>query len=679
MKKIFTKIILIVMLVSGCLAVSDLPARSAALNVDSPKLANIFFRWDITEAEAKTLAQWDVLLIDMEVQHYSPNSLRLLKKYNPKIKLLAYLASQEVRGDSSNLPGTLRKKFIDGIPNEWWLRDKDGNKVYWWPGNPILNVTDNCPTVDGKKYYDYIPWFVKNEILSTGLWDGVFYDNVWMGIDFLESFNIDLNRDGKAETKVEQTAAWRAGMSTLLSNSRQLFGSDVTIVGNGGEGYYKYINGSLYEHFPYQGWAYTMNRYRTIVKDGYSPTIGILNSNVNNTQKRSDYQKMRYGLASALLSDGFYSFDNGDQTHTEMWWYDEYDVYLGKPIGEPLNILTNSQKLTDGVWRRDFEKGVVLVNSTKKEYTIDLRAEYSKLKGKQDTVINDGSFVNQVTLKGEDGLILLKNTSEINNATYSNGSFARVFDLYGQSVQSGFFAYLNQFLGGVMVSQTDIDNDGDRNIIVANSNQIKIYNSNYNLQASFYPYGETFNQGINFVVADLDKDGKKEIITGTKDGGGPQVRIFNSSGKLINPGFFAYAKEYRGGVNVAVGDVNGDGNFEIATGAGVGGGPHVRIFSVNGKLVNPGFFAYDKKFRGGVNVAVGDLDNDGKAEIITGPGKGGAPHVKIFDIKGELKLGQFFAFDKNNTDGVAVAVADIDGNDKLEIIATTNNAFSFVR
>jgi len=144
----------------------------------------------------------------------------------------------------------------------------------------------------------------------------------------------------------------------------------------------------------------------------------------------------------------------------------------------------------------------------------------------------------------------------------------------------------------------------------------------------------------------------------------------NNKGKLLN-NFNVYDDSFRGGINVAVGDIDGDGVSEIITGAGVGGGPHVRIFDVRGNLKGQ-FFAYDEKFRGGVNVAVGDIDGDGVSEIITGAGVGGGPHVRIFDNQAKLK-GQFFAYENNFYGGVKVAVANVYGQktkNKKEIITS---------
>ena len=181
---------------------------------------------------------------------------------------------------------------------------------------------------------------------------------------------------------------------------------------------------------------------------------------------------------------------------------------------------------------------------------------------------------------------------------------------------------------------------------------------------------------MNISVGDLESDGTVEIVTGTEDGGGPQIRIFNANGVLIHPGFFAYDTAFRGGVNVAIGDLNNDGWYEIIAGAGVGGGPHVRVFNKDGKVINPGFFAYDPSFRGGVNVAVGDLDGDHDDEIITGPGDGGGPQIRVFSKEGLLLNPGFFAYDESGRNGVEVSAGDLDGDGRDEIIGIGSDVFT---
>jgi hypothetical protein len=118
--------------------------------------------------------------------------------------------------------------------------------------------------------------------------------------------------------------------------------------------------------------------------------------------------------------------------------------------------------------------------------------------------------------------------------------------------------------------------------------------------------------------------------------------------------FFAYDSSVRNGLSIAAGDVNADGITDIITGAGAGGGPHVKAFDGRSLELLSSFFAYEATFQGGVNVAAGDLNGDGRAEIITGAGPGGGPLVRIFDsVPGRATIG-FLAFIPQSTDGIDV-------------------------
>lgn len=111
--------------------------------------------------------------------------------------------------------------------------------------------------------------------------------------------------------------------------------------------------------------------------------------------------------------------------------------------------------------------------------------------------------------------------------------------------------------------------------------------------------------------------------------------MFDVDGDVIREklGWFAYDPSFRGGVNVAVANVTGTPHADVITGAGPGGGPHVRLFTPTGGD-RGGFYAYAPAFGGGVNVAVGDTSDDGRNEIVTAPASGGGPHVRTFDVRG---------------------------------------------
>jgi hypothetical protein len=103
--------------------------------------------------------------------------------------------------------------------------------------------------------------------------------------------------------------------------------------------------------------------------------------------------------------------------------------------------------------------------------------------------------------------------------------------------------------------------------------------------------------------------------------------------------------------------VNGDGRADVVTGAGAGGGPHVKVFNgVQGNLLHS-FFAFDPAFQGGVTVAAGDVNGDGRADVVTGAGPGGGPHVKAFSGVDGSPFAAFDAFLPEVDDEVLVAVA----------------------
>ncbi len=662
----------------------DFSIQAVGVEEKYPRLANLFFKWDVSAGEARELAKWDILVIDMEAMVNTPDNLRKIKEYNPQIKILAYITSQEFTSNVSRLKSSsLRRKLYNGMSDNWWLNSSLGGRLVWWPGTWLLNVTDDSPTDGGgKRWNDYLPEFIAREILSSNLWDGVFYDNAWDSVSWMPSGNeIDLNHDGRAETAVASDGKWREGMNKIFRRTRELAPGKI-VMGNGvgggnGRVYYSNLNGVAIEHFQKSNWTEALNNYFFILNNGRSPASTILNCNTENTGRQDDYARVRFCLASALLGDGYFSFDYGDQAHEQFWWYDEYNISLGKPLNSAYNVLTNSTKVAAGVWRRDFQNGIVLVNSGDTAKTINLDEEFEKIHGNQDKTTNSGAVIKSIYLSPKDGIMLLRRTKVETVSNFQNGSFARVFDESGKLKRTGFFTYEGKYKPASQVMIVDLNQDGPAETVVADSSRIEIFDSSGRKIYSFFPYDQNYDKGINFAVGDLNHDGKLEIVTGTLRGGGPHVRIFNWQGRLIHPGFFAYGKNFRGGVSVAVGDTDGNGWPEIITGAGFGGGPHVRIFSGGGKLMHPGFFAYDPSFRGGVNVAMADLDSDGRAEIITGPGIGGSPEVKIFD-SGDLSLkNKFFAFSSGSHGGITVAAGDLDNDGKEEIVAQTTDIFSF--
>ncbi len=197
---------------------------------------------------------------------------------------------------------------------------------------------------------------------------------------------------------------------------------------------------------------------------------------------------------------------------------------------------------------------------------------------------------------------------------------------------------------------------------------------------AFFAYDQAFLGGGHVALTDLGKDGVAEIVTTPGLGGGPFVRTFRLDGSFIHQ-FLAYDEQLRSGINVAAGDIDGKGRAEIVTAPKEGAGPYVRVFDANGRVKGTvGWFAYPEAFHGGVNVAVGDVDADGKAEIITGNGAGMRSTVKVFTAMGKQLGDDYLPFDEASQGGVSVAVGNVDNDAAAEIItAVQSNGQAWVK
>ncbi|MGC3990907.1 MAG: VCBS repeat-containing protein [Chthoniobacteraceae bacterium] len=181
-------------------------------------------------------------------------------------------------------------------------------------------------------------------------------------------------------------------------------------------------------------------------------------------------------------------------------------------------------------------------------------------------------------------------------------------------------------------------------------------------------HASTFTHGTPVALGDVNGDGVADLITGTGPGEKPEIKVFDGVTHAELASFLAYPSSFRGGVFVAAGDVNGDGVAEIIAAPGSGTAPLVKVFNHDGSQLLQSFLAYKKGFHGGVRVAVGDVDNDGTAEIITAPGKGAQrPVVEIFKMDGTL-LSSITAYDNTFHGGVFVAAGDVNGDGKAEVI-----------
>jgi hypothetical protein len=273
-----------------------------------------------------------------------------------------------------------------------------------------------------------------------------------------------------------------------------------------------------------------------------------------------------------------------------------------------------------------------------------------------------------------------------------------------------FAPFGDSYTGPIAVALGDINKDGIKDLVVGaavGNPNVKVYdgraiaagtfqtNPDASLLASFFPYALQFNVGANVAVGDIEHDGYADIVTGATVGN-PDVRVysgkdianhtFNPDGPSLLAQWFPYALQFNVGANVAVGDVHKDGYADIVTGA-TAGNPDVRVYSgqdiATGHFDPSGhsqlaqWFPYALQFNVGAFVAVGDVQSDGYADVITGASSGN-PDVRVysgkdlatgtFDPTGSSQLDQFDPFAMGQNIGAAVATADVEHTGKVDLV-----------
>ncbi len=223
---------------------------------------------------------------------------------------------------------------------------------------------------------------------------------------------------------------------------------------------------------------------------------------------------------------------------------------------------------------------------------------------------------------------------------------------------ASFLAFEPTFLGGASVALGDLAGDSRPEIVAGTGPgrvaEVRVFDPRGSRLSSFLAFGEQYTGGIAVAAGDLDADGRAEVVASTLEPPA-RIRIFGSGGEvraLLLPDTDGVA------VEIAVADLDGDGRGEIITGRVAGSEPVLEVLDAVGARLR-GVLAYDAAFAGGIHVAAGDLDADGRDEIVVGPGDAGGGEVRVYN--GRLALLRSFAPYSWDWPGVFVAVRRVTG------------------
>jgi len=351
------------------------------------------FMYSVADIERQAAFSDVVAGFTLFQQTRDPAFAKRMRELNPNIVLLPYRIAGEAgfedpdwgRQDSGV---EIEEDYMNGIADEWIVKTADGGDAgdLAWTFIKKLNIYDSCPLIDGMTFNDYLANHIVEDVVKSGVWDGIYIDNLfarinphitnWSKRDLLD---FDINNNGlRDETPAQISDKTRASAIDLLTRARQEVGANTLIVGNTGPSpqlaLAPYVNGFLFECFnmawcyecggmPTEtGWRRALNDYLYMSQNVQWPAINIVEGcgvtgafvdpdKAYPSPQPEDFQKHRMTLGTALLGDGFYEYDLFEG-RSAPYWFDEYTVdgegkavqdarfkgYLGQALGEAVEL-----------------------------------------------------------------------------------------------------------------------------------------------------------------------------------------------------------------------------------------------------------------------------------------------------------------------------------------------------
>ncbi len=369
-----------------------------------PRIANVYgtaftkegTRFHGDDRTLEEAARYDLLVGVQRWQQNDPDGkvfrkhLKDLKKVNPQLIALHFACSAPYTHVAPPKEALAARQPGQIVP---WLLQTDGQPIAGWPGTYMLNMA--APGVVDWLAHQAVP-----AVRQIG-YDGVFIDCLGPHFDSWaceiatgEPYTVDFNADGEDDDREKLEEVWTNAKTALARRTRELVGDEAIFMANqAGPDTYDQLNGVYLEDYidaildRGMSWENVLEKYLYWTKTPRQPNVTVLGcgSAVEppfepfklSPEERMPYldrgkarlQRMRFGLATTLMGDGFYSYDLHTRWRGQYWWYPEFDAPLGYPTGP-------CQRQEDGTWRRQFDGGLVVVNPTEWDVTVELSRRY---------------------------------------------------------------------------------------------------------------------------------------------------------------------------------------------------------------------------------------------------------------------------------------------------------------
>lgn len=358
---------------------------------------------------------------------------------------------------------------------------------------------------------------------------------------------------------------------------------------------------------------------------------------------------------------------------SQDWW-----MAYGESVNHFVNLQVTASKIYGTVINKE---GVVLdtfdvASRTNNKYLISAPAgEGKRKKIRQFTIggeeIDTKFFPFSYTAKASrNGVRIASGDLDLDGydeivvgAGNKSKSWVKIFETDGFLIRK-FRAFKYKYKGGVDVACGDIDGDGRDEIAVSKltKKKAKVKVFRYDGKDVYFDRNVFSKKkgGATVTFADIDGDGNDELVVGTGEGVRSKIKLYdvftnNDNGELLSVKYFPFKKKVDTGVDIAGGDVDGDGVDEIGVSRLTGKKSKVKVYEYNSKRTIAGQFrAFNNKYKVGVNIEMFDIDSDGQEEIITGMGgwKRSKPKIRVFKYNGDRVVSSFLVYKKKFRGGV---------------------------
>ena len=256
----------------------------------------------------------------------------------------------------------------------------------------------------------------------------------------------------------------------------------------------------------------------------------------------------------------------------------------------------------------------------------------------------------------------------------------------------GRFVAAAGFPGGSACTQAvalgDVDGDGRLDMLIGNfdgANELLLQQSDGSfVAAAGFPGGSALTRAI--ALGDVNGDGRLDVLVGNHQGD-DELLLQQSDGSFVVAAGVLGTNTYSYTSSVALGDVDGDGRLDVLLGYGdYGLTPTMTRQFMNELLLqqSDGSFVASEGFRAASSslfvstqsVALGDVDGDGRLDVLVGSGHDIHAANTLLMQQSDGSFVAAAGFPGGSAVTRSVALADMNGDGRLDVLVVNYNSAS---